>query len=475
MNSYKILIAGELLSSKQEIAITNPSTLEPAGYIPNFEPHELVEKAMDAAYDSFNAWSKTEFKTRKEYLNKFAELLINKKEELADILVSEIAKSKKESLTEIERTVDYIYETIGTYENILLHPLTIGEETHGVKGKIGKFIYEPVGVVLAISPFNYPVNLLLSKLAPALITGNTVVYKPATQGSLIGARISELFYEAGFPKGVVNCVVGNGREIGDLLVTNPHVAMISFTGSAGVGNHIASLVSKIPLVLEMGGKDPAIVLSDADLELTATEIVKGSLSYNGQRCTAIKRVLVLPDVHKKLVELIVERVKKLTTGQPQDNPNITPVISTRSADYIIELVDDAINNHHAISLIPYTREKNLISPIVLDNVTLDARVAWEEPFGPILPIIECKDIEECIKVANASEYGLQASIFTKDITLAEQIAYQLDCGSVNINRAPSRGPDIFPFTGRKNSGFGVQGIVDAILSMVKIKGIVYNN
>lgn len=251
----------------------------------------------------------------------------------------------------------------------------LNAETHGVRGKVGKFIYEPIGVVLAISPFNYPVNLLLSKLAPALIIGNTVVYKPATQGSLIGARISELFAQAGFPLGVVNCVVGNGREVGDLLVTNPNVAMISFTGSAGVGNHIASLVSKIPLVLEMGGKDPAIVLEDADLELAATEIVKGSLSYNGQRCTAIKRVLVVPQVHQKLSELIAEKAKKLTVGLPQDNTNITPVISSRSADYIMSLVDEAIKKHNAKTLIPYSKENNLISPIILDNVTLEAKVA----------------------------------------------------------------------------------------------------
>lgn len=475
MKSYKILVAGELLDSDNKIEITNPSTLKPAGSVPSIEPRELVNKAMESAHDAFVSWSATDLQQRKQLLIKFAELLITHKDELADILVAEISKAKKESVTEIERTAEYIYETIGTYENIMMHPLTIGEETHGIKGKVGKFIYEPVGVVLAISPFNYPVNLLLSKLAPALIAGNTVVYKPATQGSLIGARISELFAEAGFPSGVVNCVVGNGREVGDLLVTNPYVAMISFTGSAGVGNHIASLVSKIPLVLEMGGKDPAIVLADADLELAANEIVKGSLSYNGQRCTAIKRVLVVPEVHKQLADLIAEKAKKLTVGLPQDNTNITPVISARSADYIMSLVDDAVDKHNAKSLIPYTRKDNLISPIILDNVKLDAKVAWEEPFGPVLPIIECKNIEECIKVANTSEYGLQASIFTKDINLAESIAYKLDCGSVNINRAPSRGPDIFPFTGRKNSGFGVQGIVDAILSMVKIKGIVYNN
>lgn len=470
----KILVNGKLITSNNKLAINNPTTLSVAGYVPEFEPKQIVDEAMNGASTAFNSWKNTNYEQRKILLLKFKDLLIKNKDELAEILTCEIAKNKKESLVEIERSAEYIIDTINIYEEMQKNPLTIDEKIHGVKNKIGKFIYEPLGVVLAISPFNYPVNLLISKLAPALIAGNTVVYKPATQGSLVGAKISELFYEANFPKGVVNCVIGNGKEIGDLLVTNHNVAMISFTGSANVGNHIAKLVHKIPLVLEMGGKDPAIVLDDCDLELTANEIVKGALSYNGQRCTAIKRVFVSKNIHSQLVELITNKVNKLTVGVPSDNTNITPVISQRSADYIMELVNDAISLG-AISKTDIKKENNLIHPIVLDNVSEKMRIAWEEPFGPVLPIIEYENIEQCVKLCNESEYGLQASIFTKNIPLAEEIALQLECGTVNINRSSSRGPDIFPFLGVKNSGFGVQGLKDAIISMTKIKGIIYND
>lgn len=474
MNKYKILINGELIDSDKTLIINNPTTNTPAGEVPIFNSNWIVDTATNSAKASFKEWSMLDWTLRAQYLEKFRDLMLQKKDELADILVSEIAKTKKESLIEVERSAEYITDTISIYKKIKNNPVIIDEKIHNIKGKKGKFFREPLGVVLAISPFNYPVNLLISKLVPALITGNTVVYKSATQGSLVGARISELFYEANFPKGVVNCVTGTGKEIGDLLVTNKNIDMISFTGSTNVGQRIAEITSKIPLVLELGGKDPAIVLDDADLELASSEIVKGGLSYNGQRCTAIKRVLVTPKVHNELSNLIVDKVKKLTVGKPQENTNITPVISSRSADYIMGLVEDAIKDD-ANPLTTIKREDNLIYPIVLDNVSPNSRIAWEEPFGPVLPIIECKNIEECIELANKSEYGLQASIFTRNIDLAETIAHQIEAGSVNINRSSSRGPDIFPFLGLKNSGFGVQGLEEAILSMTKIKGIVYNN
>lgn len=473
MLDFSILVDGQLLNSEHKLKIENPSTLEVAGTVPHFHPKDLVELAMNAANAAFIDWQWTSIEKRAKLLRRFKELVFEHQEELANILVLEIAKPKKEALTEVIRTADYIEETIVQYEKMMRNPLIIDESVHGIKGKLGKFIRQPMGVVLAISPFNYPFNLLLAKLAPALIAGNTVVYKPATQGSLIGARVSQLFAEAGFPKGVVNCVVGSGREIGDLLVENPHVSMISFTGSANVGNHIAQKTSKIPLVLEMGGKDPAIVLDDANLELAANEIIKGGLSYNGQRCTAIKRIFVSAKRHDELVKLLVEKAQKLTVGMPEDNTNITPLISEKSADYVMKLVDSALK-HGATSLLELKREKNLLWPMLIDNVTLDMDLAWEEPFGPVLPIIVYDDIDACIENVNKSQYGLQASIFTEDEALAEKLALRIQAGSVNINRSSSRGPDIFPFSGVKDSGFGRQGIVDAIESITLVKGIIYN-
>lgn len=474
MLDFSILVDGQLLNSEKKISVCNPTTLGIAGTVPHFPAHELVDLALNGAESAFIDWKTTPVSERINLLEKFKNLVLENKEELANLLVLEIAKSQKDSLTEVVRTCDYIDETIKAYKNIISNPLIIDESVHHIVGKVGKFIREPLGVVVAIAPFNYPFNLLIAKLAPALVAGNTVVYKPASQGSLIGARVSQLFHEAGFPKGVVNCVVGSGKEIGDLLVEDKRVSMISFTGSAMVGNRIAEKAHKIPLVLEMGGKDPAIVLPDANLELVANEIVKGGLSFNGQRCTAIKRVFVHSSIHDKLVDLLVEKIKKLTVGLPSENNFITPLISEKSADFVMKLVGDALVQG-AVCLTEMRRDKNLLWPMLLDKVTVDMDLAWEEPFGPVIPVLTFDDLAMCIENVNASEYGLQASVFTENLKLAEEIALKIDSGTVNINRSSSRGPDIFPFSGVKNSGFGVQGIKDAILSMTRVKGIIFNN
>lgn len=473
MKNYPILINGTLMDSSEKITIMSPINNVPYATVPYINEDLLVNAAMNAAHDSFEKWANLNYKDRKKLLLKLKELILKNIDELSEILVHEISKSLKDSKTEIERTMEYLDETIFQYEKIINNPLIIDENEHGINGKIGKFIRQPLGVIVAISPFNYPFNLLLAKLLPALISGNTVVYKPATQGSIIGARLSQLFLEAGFPDGVINCVIGSGSKIGDLIIKHKYVDMISFTGSAKVGNHISEVCHKIPLVLEMGGKDPAIILDDADLELAANEIVKGGLSYNGQRCTAIKRVFVTQKNHAKLIDLVKSKVNKLTVGNPLDNNFITPLISKKSADYVMELVNDALNKG-ATSCLEIIQKDNLLWPMVIDNVKLDMRLAWEEPFGPVIPFIEFDKIDDVIKYCNESEYGLQASIFTNNIDLAESIGLRLECGTVNINRSSSRGPDIFPFLGIKNSGFGTQGIIDAILSMTRIKGIIFN-
>ncbi|GAA5414812.1 NADP-dependent glyceraldehyde-3-phosphate dehydrogenase [Ureaplasma ceti] len=473
MLNFSILVDGALVDSDEKISVMNPTTNTVAGTLPLFEPKALVDTALAAANEAYIDWKVTSPKERIDLLLKVKELFLQHQEELADILVLEIAKSKKDSLTEIVRTCEYIDATIESYNEIMANPLIIDENTHHIKGKTGIFSREPLGVVVAIAPFNYPFNLLMAKLAPALVAGNTVVYKPASQGSLIGARVSQLFHEAGFPKGVVNCVVGSGRSIGDLLVEDGRVAMISFTGSDTVGLRIAEKAKGIPLVLEMGGKDPAIVMEDANLELAANEIIKGGFSYNGQRCTAIKRVFVHKSVHDELVKLLVEKVQKLSVGLPQDNAFITPLISNKAADFVQGLVDDAIAEG-AVCLTEMKRERNLMWPMLVDQVTVDMDLAWEEPFGPVIPVITYDDLTICVENVNASKYGLQASVFTEDMVKAEEVANLIEAGTVNINRSSSRGPDIFPFSGVKNSGLGVQGIKDALISMTRVKGIVFN-
>ena len=456
------------------IEVISPINNQVVGIIPRVSTKVEIENIFKEAKSTFSWWKDSNYQDRKNKILKFINLVEKKQNELAEIMMWEIAKTKHESLNEIQRSLQYIKETIVEYENIINNPLIIDETKHHVKGKVGKFIYQPLGVVLAISPFNYPFNLLIAKIIPALISGNVVVYKPASQGSIIGSYVGVLLYKSGFNEGQISCLIGKGSEIGDIFIKNENIDMITFTGSTSIGKKITKEKQMIPLVLELGGKDPAIVLHDADLELVSNEIIKGSFGYNGQRCTAIKRVLVDSRIHEKLKKLLDQKIAKLSVGTALEPNDITELISKKSLDYNLTLIDDALNQgattHQEIK-----KDGLILHPIILDNVNLDMKIAWEEPFGPILPIIEFKSIDDAIEIANQSEYGLQASIFTSNLKQAHEIALKLESGTININRAPSRGPDIFPFSGVKNSGFGIQGIRDAIFSMNRIKGIIDND
>ena len=262
-------------------------------------------------------------------------------------------------------------------------------------------------------------------------------------------------------------------QAGDYIVTHPGIDMISFTGGTKTGEHIAKMSHLIPLVMELGGKDPAIVLENANLDLTVKNIVSGAFSYSGQRCTAIKRVFVEEKIADKLVLKLQEEIEKISVGSPEDNSVVVPLIDKKSADFVQELIEDALNKN-ALLVTGNRREEQLIYPTLLDYVTTDMKVAWEEPFGPILPIIRVKNVEEAIELSNQSQYGLQASIFTQDIDKAFQIASRLEVGSVQINGRTERGPDHFPFLGVKGSGLGVQGIPGSLHSMTREKMTIIN-
>ncbi len=332
----------------------------------------------------------------------------------------------------------------------------------------------PVGTVLAISPFNYPVNLAVSKIGPALMGGNTVIFKPATQGAVSALMMVETLQQAGLPAGVLNTVTGSGGVIGDRLITHKGIDFINFTGSTEVGQHISATISMIPAIMELGGKDAAIVLEDADLEFTANNIVDGAYSYSGQRCTAVKRILVMDSVADPLLEKLKRKIERLKSGDPrEDGVTVTPLISKNAADFVESLIHSAVRQGARL-ITGGKRKGNLIYPTLLDGVTEEMEVAWVEPFGPVLPILRVSSPEEAVKIANHSEYGLQASVFTNNLNLAYDIAARLEVGTVQINNKPERGPDNFPFLGVKNSGMGTQGVRYSIESMTRPKAITVN-
>lgn len=432
-----------------------------------------VDAVIASAWRQFPCWRDTPLRERAELLHRAARIMEREADALSEILCDEIAKPIKSAREEIVRTAeifDFTAEDALRLEGETKFSDVFAQQK---RDKISLSYRVPLGVVLAIGPFNYPFNLTGTKIAPAIAAGNACVVKPPSAGAMTCLYFGAILAEAGLPPGVLSIVTGKGEEIGDYIVSHPGISMIAFTGSSSTARRIAARASMVPLLFELGGKDAALVLPDADLELTASQIVSGAFSYSGQRCTAVKRVLVFEENARSLVDRITELVSRLSVGPPRDNPVISALISPAQCDYVQGLIDDALAGGARL-LCGNRREGNIMHPTVLDDVTTDMRVAWEEPFGPVLPVMRVRSIEEAIDISNRSEYGLQGSIFTADINSAVNIAMQLDVGTVQINAKTQRGPDHFPFMGAKSSGLGTQGTRYSIEAMTRMKSIVLN-
>ena len=474
-NIYRNYVGGDWIDSRdnQYIDIVSPIDNSIIGRVSAMSKDD-IDKAIESASEAQKSWKYTTIAARRDIMLKAADILERQQDLFVDLLIREVSKDKKSAISEVIRTVDLIKYTANAASNILGEYIS-GDSFPGYnKNKKALVDREPLGVILAISPFNYPINLAASKIVPAIMAGNTVVFKPATQGAISGINLVKVFEEAGLPAGVLNSITGKGSEIGDYSVTHPSINMINFTGSTEIGVRISEITKMTPLLMELGGKDAAIVLEDADLEVAANQIVSGAFSYSGQRCTAIKRILVDDKVADELVQKLKYRIEELRCGNPlKEQVDIVPLIDDKSADYIEELIEDS-KTKGALLVTGGKRTGKLIYPTLFDKVTLDMRLAWEEPFGPILPIIRINSIDEAIDISNASKYGLQGSIFTNDIDKAFYIADRLEVGTVQINNKTERGPDNFPFLGIKASGVGTQGIRESMISMTRSKVTVLN-
>lgn len=469
-NHYCNLFNGEWVSNKKTIDVFSPINNTILGTVPAMSKED-IDKIIENSKASQLKWGETPVSERASVLHKAAFLLEDQADHIAKVLMNEIGKDIKSSLSEVKRTAEFIRFTADAGKHMDGEAIGADNFPGFKKNKMSFAQRVPLGVILAISPFNYPINLSASKIAPALIAGNSVILKPPTQGSISALHLARIFQAAGLPNGVLNTVTGKASEIGDYIVTKEEINFINFTGSTEIGKHIAKIAGMVPMMLELGGKDAAIVLKDADLDEASREIVSGAYSYSGQRCTAIKRVLVTEDIADELVKKMLDQVQKLKVGNPEDGCEVTPLINTKSADFVQELIEDAINKG-ATLLCGNKRIDNLIYPTLFDNVTTDMRLAWEEPFGPVLPIIRVKDMDEAIIIANKSQYGLQSSVFTQNINHAFYVANKLEVGAVQINNKSERGPDHFPFSGVKASGMGTQGIRYSIEAMSRLKSIV---
>ena len=438
------------------------------GTIPSMDGDSAL-LAVNSAYEAFGKgqgkWPTMKVASRIECMEKFVEKMKLKREEIVKLLMWEIGKNLSDSQKEFDRTVDYIYDTIEEYKEIDIDSARFHKNS-GVRAQIRR---GPLGVVLCLGPYNYPLNETFSLLIPAIIMGNTTIFKPAKHGVLLIAPLLEAFQES-FPSGVVNILFGRGRQIASPIMKTGKVDVLALIGHSSSAISLQDLhpnKNRLRLVLGLEAKNPAIILPDADLDLTISECISGSLSFNGQRCTALKILYVHDDIKDAFLERFSERVDELQLGMPWDNTLLTPLPEPGKPAYIKELIDDAIEKGaKVVNKRGGEQSVNYIFPAVLYPVTKDMNVYQEEQFGPVVPIISFSDINTPLDDMAASNYGQQVSLFGRNI---KQIAPLVDtlvnlvC-RVNLNSSCQRGPDIFPFTGRKNSAVSTLSVRDALRS-----------
>ena len=348
-----------------------------------------------------------------------------------------------------------------------------GDWSPDTAGKVAIVLREPVGVVGAIGPFNYPLFIPSAKVIPAILAANSVVAKPSSSTPISMLLLARAFQLAGLPDGVLNVVTGPGF-LGSLLAAHPDVGMISFTGSTEVGKEVARHAVGKMLHLELGGKAYAIVLDDADVRLSAAKCVEGSLRNAGQRCDAVSAVLVQESVADEFVEEVLKRVEDWKLGDPRDPATrIGPLVNEQAAERVNGLVRDAVEKG-AVLLHGGQREGAYHQPTVLDEVPESARVLWEETFGPVIPIFRIRDEDQALQIAERSRYGLDAAVFTNNFYRMWRVAKALRVGEVTINDYPRHGVGFFPFGGVKDSGLGREGVGYSIEEMMVIKTIVFN-
>jgi len=437
---------------------------------------EEIESVLEKAKQVQPQWEATALNSRVKMMHLTADWIRHMEEYLTTLLSREIGKTQSEAKSEIVRTADLI-DYIAN-EAISLRGETLDSDNFPGFEKGRTAIIERVahGTVLCIAPFNYPVNLSASKIVPALLMGNCVVFKPPTQGGISALHLAQLFFKAGLPEGVFSVVTGGGGEIGDYLVKHPLVNMIAFTGSSDVGLGIAEKASMIPLLFECGGNNPSLVLPDADMEATAREIIKGGFSYAGQRCTAIKYVLGTQNTLDTLLPIILINMKDMVVMGDPRNPEtklVGPVISESAARKVQSAVDEAIGQGAQVVIGGKTKG-SYVEPTILKNVKPEMKVVATEVFGPVISFIAVNSVDEAIGIINKSIYALQASVFTKDEGTGLVLAKKINVGTVQINGSPQRGPDHFPFMGVKHSGLGVQGVRYSLESMSRLKSTVIN-
>ncbi|MDQ7039086.1 MAG: aldehyde dehydrogenase family protein [Aquificota bacterium] len=474
MLEKSMIVGGEKVDRKEKIEVVYPYTGEVIGRVP-LGKEEDVERAVERAKEGFKEISSLTPYERYKILMRASEILERKAEEFARTLVLEVGKTIREARTEVQRAIQTL--VFSAEEAKRVHGETFLPDAHpNGKGKVGFYIRVPVGIVSAITPFNFPLNLSMHKVAPALAAGNAVILKPSERTPLTPLMLGEVLIEAGVPEKAISVIPGYG-DVGKAMTTHPDVRVVSFTGSRKVGEIISRQVGIKKLILELGSNSAIVVHRDADMDRAVEKAVLGGYAIAGQVCISVQRVFVHEEVFEEFLERLKERVKTLRVGDPMDEgTDVGPMITEKETVRIREWIEEAVGMGAKLEVggVACAEKTALFEPTVVSLVPPDAKLFKEEAFAPVVVVDPYSDVDEAVDLVNRSEYGLQVGVFTKDIKVAWEFIRRVEAGGVLINEGPTFRVDHQPYGGFKSSGVGREGPRFAVEDYTEIKTVIFD-
>ena len=468
----KMLIGDEWVNRKEKIEVKNPFNEEVIDTVPK-GTKEDVKKAIESAVEGYEINRNLPIHRRVEILLKAASLMQERHEELSRTIATEGSKTIREARKEVTRAINTITLSGEEAKRILGETIPF-DSMPGSENRVGYFFRFPIGVIGAITPFNDPLNLVAHKLGPAIAGGNSVVLKPATVTPLSALKLGEILLDAGLPHKILNIVTGYGHIIGDALVTDERVRMITFTGGTEAGLEITKKAGLKKIGMELGSNCPVIVMDDCDLEKAVELSVSGAFWAVGQNCIGVQRMYIHKNIYDEFEKKFVKRTKKIKVGfQLDEDTDMGPMITESEAKRVEEWVKEAVETVGKL-LTGGERNGSLVQPTVMKNVPETCRLGHEEVFGPVVILYQIEDLDEAIKKANNVNYGLHAGIFTNNLNIAFKAIKEVDVGGIMINDSSDYRIDGMPFGGVKNSGLGREGIRFALQEMTEPKVVCFN-
>ncbi|MDP6468427.1 MAG: aldehyde dehydrogenase family protein [Pirellulaceae bacterium] len=466
----KMFVRGQWLESDERIDVCNPFSGQVIDTVPKASPDD-VETALAGAVEGARLMRKMPAYDRYKILRRAADLMVQRQEELGRTISEEEGKVLGEGVFEASRSA-ITMEVSAEEAKRLTGELLPLDGAPGAEGKIGFTLRVPCGVVVAITPFNFPLNLVCHKVGPALAAGNSVIVKPASDTPLVALKLVEILLEAGLPPLAINCVTGSGSAVGETLCADRRVRKISFTGSVEVGRRICQVAGLKKVTMELGSNSPLIVMPDADMTKFIEATVKTGFANAGQVCISTQRVIAIDSIYGEVIERLQPAIESIVTGdQLSASTGMGPMVRTGDAERVAARIDEAVAGGARL-MCGGQREGANVVPALLADVSPEMRFSRDELFGPAVGVSNAKNIDEAITLANDSDYGLSAGIFTQDLDAAMKFAKRVDSGNIQINWGPMWRADFIPYGGLKESGMGKEGPKYAIQEMTESKTVV---